>query len=55
MAIYLLRNLIARCVPMHAVRLQALMAAVQSLLSFDVKATVTSIGRHLSGSAFAKH
>ncbi len=55
MATYLLSNLIARTVPMHAVRLRALMAAVQSVLSADVTATVTSIGRHLAGRVFAKH
>ncbi len=46
-----LHKLLARSVPIHAIRLNAAIAAVQAL-THGAKATVTSLGRHLAGSAF---
>ena len=49
-----LRNLIVQAVPIHATRLKALMAAIQAL-TLGAKARVTSLGRHVTGTAFDKH
>jgi len=49
-----LHKLLAQSVPIHAVRLNAIMAAVQAL-THGAKATVTSLGRHLAGSTYDKH
>lgn len=48
------RNLIVQAVPIHATRLTALMAAIQAL-TLGAKARVTSLGRHVTGTAFDKH
>ncbi len=49
-----LRKLIVKAVPIHAIRLNALMAAVQAL-TLGAQARVTSLGRHVIGTAFEKH
>jgi len=49
-----LHKLLAQSVPIHAIRLNAAMAAVQAL-THGATATVTSLGRHLVGSAYDKH
>lgn len=49
-----LHKLLAQSVPIHAIRLNAIMAAVQAL-THGATATVTSLGRHLVGSAYDKH
>ena len=49
-----LRKLIVKAVPIHAIRLNVLMAAVQAL-TLGAQARVTSLGRHVVGTAFDKH
>ena len=50
-----LHKLLLRSVPsIHAVRLNALMAAVQAM-TLGAKATMTSLGRGLAGRAYDKH
>lgn len=50
-----LHKLLERSAPsIHAARLDAFLVAVQALVQ-GARASVTSLGRHLSGKAFAKH
>jgi hypothetical protein len=50
-----LHNLLQPAIPsLHAARLNALMAAVEAGLS-GVSASITGLGRALSGPAFIKH
>jgi len=49
-----LHKLLAKSVAIHAIRLNALMAAVHALTQ-GTKAQIASLGRHLAGNAYTKH